>query len=157
MERHPRPQRQVQKLLGSMEIPHCEERQTKAPLGIPPMGYLKTSQMILLRSRVSDVLTELYGGPSGGHLGVNKILDKNLQKYFWLQARNNVEEWCRQCDTCAARRGPRTRNWGQMHQYNIGASFERIAVDLAGTFQWSDQGNQYLLIAMDCLPSLRHS
>jgi hypothetical protein len=36
-----------------------------------------------------------------------------------------------------------------MHQYNIGASFERIAIDVAGPFPRSDQGNHYLLIAMD--------
>jgi hypothetical protein len=30
------------------------------------------------------------------------------------------------------------------------APFERIAIDVAGPFSWSDQGNQYLLITMDC-------
>jgi hypothetical protein len=37
-------------------------------------------------------------------------------------------------DTCAASHGPRTRNRGQMHQYNVGAPFERIAIDVAGSF-----------------------
>jgi hypothetical protein len=36
-----------------------------------------------------------------------------------------------------------------MHQYNVGAPFKRISVDVAGPFPLSDQGNQYLLIAMD--------
>jgi hypothetical protein len=36
-----------------------------------------------------------------------------------------------------------------MHQYNVGASFERIAIDVAGPFPQSDRGNRYLLIAMD--------
>jgi hypothetical protein len=36
-----------------------------------------------------------------------------------------------------------------MHQYNVGAPFERIAIDVAGPFPRSDQGNRYLLIAMD--------
>jgi hypothetical protein len=36
-----------------------------------------------------------------------------------------------------------------MHQY-IWAPFERIAIDIAGSFPLSDQGNRYLLIAMDC-------
>jgi hypothetical protein len=36
-----------------------------------------------------------------------------------------------------------------MHQYNVGALFKRIAINVAGPFPWSDQGNQYLLIAMD--------
>jgi hypothetical protein len=36
-----------------------------------------------------------------------------------------------------------------MHQYNVRASFERIAIDVAGLFPRSNQGNRYLLIAMD--------
>jgi hypothetical protein len=39
--------------------------------------------------RVNDTLTELYGGP---HLGVKKTLDKVWQRYYWLNARNNVEK-----------------------------------------------------------------
>jgi hypothetical protein len=31
-----------------------------------------------------------------------------------------------------------------MHQYNVGAPFERIAIDVAGP-PWSDQGNRNLL------------
>jgi hypothetical protein len=36
-----------------------------------------------------------------------------------------------------------------MHQYNVEAHFERIAMDIAGPFAQSDRGNRYLLIAMD--------
>jgi hypothetical protein len=36
-----------------------------------------------------------------------------------------------------------------MHRYNVGEPLERIAVDVLGTVPRSDQGNGYLLIAMD--------
>jgi hypothetical protein len=36
-----------------------------------------------------------------------------------------------------------------MHQYNVGAPFERTAIDVAGPFPRSYQGNHYLLIALD--------
>jgi hypothetical protein len=96
-------------------------------------GRSKVAQMVLPRSKVEDVLTELHGGPSGGHLGVSKTLNKIRQRYYGLQARNGIETWCRQCDVCAASRGPRTRNRGQIHQCNVGAPFERIAIDVAWT------------------------
>jgi hypothetical protein len=96
-----------------------------------------------------DVLTELHSGPSGGHLGVDKTLNKVRQRFYSLQARSDIEKWCQECDTCAASRGPRTRNRGQMHQYNVGAPFERLAIDVAGPCPLSDHGNQYILIAMD--------
>jgi hypothetical protein len=34
-------------------------------------------------------------------------------------------------------------------QHSVGASFESMAIDVAGPFPWSSQGNCYLLIAMD--------
>jgi hypothetical protein len=86
------------------------------------------------------MLTELHGGLSQGHLGVNKTLGKAWQRYYWLQTRNNVEKWCRQWDTCAASPSPQTRNQGQMNQYNVGALFRRIAVNIAGPFPQSNQG-----------------
>jgi hypothetical protein len=36
-----------------------------------------------------------------------------------------------------------------MHQYNVGAPFQRIAIDVASPFPRNDQGNRHLLIAMD--------
>jgi transposase InsO family protein len=36
-----------------------------------------------------------------------------------------------------------------MHLYNVGAPFEGITIDVAGPFPRRDQGNRYLLIAMD--------
>jgi hypothetical protein len=118
-------------------------------------GRSKIAQIDLCWSRVKDVLTELHRGLSGGHLGVNKALNKFWQRYYWLQKRSDVGKWCRQCDTCAVSRGPRTRIRSQMHPYKFGAPFERIAIDVAWPFPQSDQGLQYPLIAVDYLPSGR--
>jgi hypothetical protein len=35
------------------------------------------------------------------------------------------------------------------NQYNVGTWFERIAIDVAGPFPRSNQGEQYLLMAID--------
>jgi hypothetical protein len=36
-----------------------------------------------------------------------------------------------------------------MHQYNVGATLERVAIDIAGPFPQRDRENRYLLIAID--------
>jgi hypothetical protein len=112
-------------------------------------GLSHIAQIVLPRSREKDVLSELHGGPSGGHVGVGKTLNKARQNYYWLQARNDIEKWCRQCNAYAPSRCPRTRNRGQIHQYNVVAPFERIAIGVTGPFPRSDQGNRCLLIAVD--------
>jgi hypothetical protein len=35
-------------------------------------GRTKTAKIVLAQGKVKEVMGELYGGPSGGHLGVNK-------------------------------------------------------------------------------------
>jgi hypothetical protein len=110
MERHRPLQLHIQKILGSMEIPSCEERHTRTPLGIRRRTIKKLSREFSLGAKWT---TCWHGGPSGGHLRLNKTLNKVRQKYYWFQARNHVEKWSRQWDTCAVGRGSRTRNRGQ--------------------------------------------
>jgi hypothetical protein len=48
-------------------------------------GQSQVAQIVIPQSRVKDILTELHGGLSGGHLGDNKILNKIHQRYYCLQ------------------------------------------------------------------------
>jgi hypothetical protein len=45
-------------------------------------GRTKTVQTALARREVKVLLPEIYGGPSGGHVGVNKTLDKVREQYY---------------------------------------------------------------------------
>jgi hypothetical protein len=77
-----------------MEIPRCEQWHARAPLGIRRLA-IKNSPHNSLKA-VNDVLTELHGGPLGGHLVVNKTLNMVRQMYYWLQTRKYDEKYCRQ-------------------------------------------------------------
>jgi hypothetical protein len=109
-----------------MEIARCKKRRTRAQLGIR-QRTIQSSPHISPSEQGggrADWTTRWTIRRSPGYqLTLNKI----RERYYWLQARNDVETWCRQCDVCAASRGPSTRNRGQMNQYNFGAPFERIA------------------------------
>jgi hypothetical protein len=81
----------IQELLGPVEIPWCEERHTRVPLGICQWTAKNNPAYSSLEQSEWGV-TELHGGLSGGYMGVNKTLDKVRQRYYWLQARNDVEK-----------------------------------------------------------------
>ncbi|GFX58440.1 uncharacterized protein TNCV_320221 [Trichonephila clavipes] len=66
-------------------------------------------QLILPKTRISTVLKELHGSPTGGHFGVMKTLQKVRERFYWNNVRSDVEKCCRICDPCAARKGPRKR------------------------------------------------
>jgi hypothetical protein len=53
-------------------------------------GRTKMSQIVIPRSKVKEMLAEMYGGHSGGHFGV-KTLNKVRRRYYWLHSRSDVE------------------------------------------------------------------
>ncbi|GFX73381.1 retrovirus-related Pol polyprotein from transposon 412 [Trichonephila clavipes] len=67
-------------------------------------------QLILPKTRVSTVLKELHGSPTGGHFGVMKTLQKVRASFYWNNVRSDVEKCCRTCDPCAGHKGPKKRS-----------------------------------------------
>lgn len=106
-------------------------------------------QLILPSSRVGSVLGELHNSPSGGHFGILKTLSKVRERFFWDKSRSDVENWCKTCDDCVARKGPKTRTHGKLRRYNVGANFERIAIDVLGPLPRTEQGNRYIVVVVD--------
>ncbi|GFW57641.1 retrovirus-related Pol polyprotein from transposon 297 [Trichonephila clavipes] len=80
------------------------------------------------------VLKELHGSPTGGHFFM-KTLHRVRERFCWGKVRADVEQWCKSCDACSARKGPKIRSRGKLHRYNVGAPFERIAFDILGPLQ----------------------
>ncbi|GFW19896.1 hypothetical protein TNCV_3561991 [Trichonephila clavipes] len=106
-------------------------------------------QLVLPRSRIPEVLKELHGSPTGGHFGVMKTLHRVRERFCWGKVRADVEQSCKSCDACSARKGPKIRSRGKLHRYNVGAPFERIAFDILGPLPRTASGNKYLLVVMD--------
>ncbi|GBM48452.1 Transposon Ty3-I Gag-Pol polyprotein [Araneus ventricosus] len=106
-------------------------------------------QQILPKSRIPEVLRETHDSASGGHFGVMKTLSKTREQFYWDRLRADVEKWCRECYACGARKGPKTRTKGQLQRHNVGAPFERMALDILGPFPVTTKGNRYVLVLMD--------
>lgn len=95
------------------------------------------------------ILSECHGSSTCGHFGVKKTLQRLRQRFYWLGMRRDVEEWCRTCDICSAKKGPPSRLRGHLQLYNVGAPLERVAVDIAGPLPMTTSGNKYIVVAMD--------
>ncbi|GBM52960.1 Retrovirus-related Pol polyprotein from transposon 412 [Araneus ventricosus] len=106
-------------------------------------------QLILPKSRIPEVLRGTHDGASGGHFGVMKTLSKTRERFYWDRLRADVEKWCREFHACGARKGPKTRTKSRLQRYNVGAPFERMALDILGPFPVTTKGNRYVLALMD--------
>ncbi|GFT84218.1 retrovirus-related Pol polyprotein from transposon 412 [Trichonephila clavipes] len=106
-------------------------------------------QLKLSKTRVSTVLNELHDNPTGKHFGVMKTLQKVRERFYRKNVWSDVKKWCRICDPCATRKGPRKHTIGRLQLYNVGAPFERIAFDILGPLPRSSDGNKNILVVMD--------
>uniref|UniRef100_A0AAV2KUW7 Gypsy retrotransposon integrase-like protein 1 n=1 Tax=Knipowitschia caucasica TaxID=637954 RepID=A0AAV2KUW7_KNICA len=78
-----------------------------------------------------------------------EVVRQVAKEYYWGQHRRDVEDFCRRCDECAAYKGPQDQSHAPLQQQAVGAPMERVAVDIMGPFPVSDQGNKYVMCAMD--------
>ena len=56
----------------------------------------------------------LMWGLDTGHFGVAKKLCRLRQGFYWGQHKRDVEDFCRRCDNCTARKGPTGRSHAQL-------------------------------------------
>ncbi|CAC5404177.1 unnamed protein product [Mytilus coruscus] len=63
--------------------------------------------------------------------------------------RKDVEQWCKCCNICASRKPPSKKPKAPLQQYNVGAPFERIGIDILGPLPKSTRGNKFLLVIGD--------
>jgi len=107
-------------------------------------------QLIVPKNRIKQILEEAHDSPSGGHFGINKTLEKIRKRFYWASCKQDVEEWCRSCKVCIAKRGPSEKGKSPLQIYNVGAPFERVQMDILGPLPLSVSGNKYLLVVVDC-------
>ena len=95
------------------------------------------------------MLQAVHGSVGAGHFGVAKTLNKLRQRFYWAGCRQDTELFVHCCDACIARKGPTQRSHAPLQQYQVGAPMERVGVDFIGPFPTTDDGNRYVLVAMD--------
>ena len=116
---------------------------------LTPDGGVMYWQTVIPRDMRASLMREMHEGVASGHLGVKKTLSRLRQRFYWLGMRKDVQEWCRVCDTCNAKKGPARKGRAPLQLYQVGAPMERVAVDIVGPLPATAAGNRYICVAMD--------
>lgn len=106
-------------------------------------------QIVVPRNFIKQIMEEAHDSVSGGHFGVNKTLGKIRRRFYWATCKNDVEDWCRSCRVCVAKKDPSGKG-RSMQVYDSGSPFERVQMDILGPLPMSTTGNRYLLLVIDC-------
>ena len=96
-----------------------------------------------------DAMQQLHDNPTSGNFGYKKTLLRVGEKFYWVGCCQAIDNWCQRCNVCASRKGPHKLKHGPAQMYLSGAPMERVAIDILGPLPETEQGNRYLLVAMD--------
>jgi len=81
---------------------------------------------------------------------VNKTLDRIRKRFYWSTCKQDVEDWCKTCLVCVAKKGPSEKGRSELRIYNAGTPFEWLQMNILDPFPVSVSGNRYLLVISDC-------
>ena len=105
-------------------------------------------QLMLPRALVPTVLRTLHNNKLGGHLGVMKTVAKVRERFYWVGWQKDIEEWCRKCEHCAARKITKSQR-APLVSSQSDFPLERIAVDIMGPLPVTTSGNKHIMVISD--------
>jgi len=106
-------------------------------------------QLLLPRTLVPRVLKMVHDEPLGGHLGVEKTLNKLRSAFYWPGMRHDVTAHVSGCETCIRTKSGRRKQRAPMQPSAVGFPNHRVAMDIVGPLPKSRAGNKYILVATD--------
>ena len=92
-------------------------------------------QVVVPHSLREEVLQAVHGAVGSGHFGVTKTLRRIRLGFYWGQHKRDVEDFCRRCDGCTARKGPTERSHALQQQCPVGFPMERVGVDVCTLYR----------------------
>ena len=106
-------------------------------------------QLIAPSSMRPQVFKAMHSCLLSGHLGKRKTTEKILQRYYWYNLREDVNNWLQECDICAANKKLTRHPRAPLGDMRVGAPLDRICTDILGPLPITPRGNQYILVVTD--------
>ena len=117
--------------------------------GYNPKTRRTNWQLLVPSAKRKEVFTHLHEHNTGGHLGVERTLEKIKLGFYWPTMRRTIEDLCKKCDKCAARKPPLRKSRAPLQQYLVGEPLEQITVDILGPLPITKRGNRFVLVIGD--------
>ena len=112
-------------------------------------GYKAKNLLLAPKSIWNEILQHLHNSSTAGHLGIKKTVARVRERFYWLNSRKFVANYCKRCDEYSSHKGPQKKWKAPLKLYQVGSPMERVAVDVLGPLPKTNDGNQYIVIAQD--------
>lgn len=108
------------------------------------------TRIVLPKSMIYEVLSQLHDSPSSCHPGVRKTLLKVKMHYYWPGMTQHIVNWVKSCNSCMEKRGHKPKVLAPLQRSEFPEGpFQKVAIDVVGPLPISDQGNKYLITYID--------
>jgi len=109
------------------------------------------------RSLKSKLLREVHDGPIGGHLGVQKTLQRLAQHYYWPGMRKDVQDYTFSCVACSQNKHRNQAPAGLLQPIPIPSNrWEVWSMDLVGPLPKTSKGHNTIVVMIDKFTKLAH-
>ena len=108
-------------------------------------------QLIVPKSKQTEVIHFHHDIPSACHLGVKKTSARILQAFYWPGMSEAVQSYCKMCDNCTVKTLSRESNKVPLEKYMAGEPMERDMLDILGPWPTTRNNNKYILVISDWL------
>ena len=112
-------------------------------------GNIKYIQLCVPQKLVKGVLETLHDSPSAGHPGSKRMADVLRKRFYWKGWFTDIEDYCKNCQTCAQRNPPRRKPRAPLVLDKPGYPMERVAMDVIGPLPKTPRGNRFVLVVVD--------
>jgi ribosomal protein L21E len=106
-------------------------------------------QLVVPSTLRKEILFMLHSHKSAGHLGITKTLGKLRQRFYWPGYKADVERWCKHCKVCETINSSLNPKKAPLQQKPVHRRMDRIACDIMGPVEISENGNRYILVVCD--------
>jgi hypothetical protein len=114
-----------------------------------PKQVSTNDRLVLPKVCRTEIMRSMHDSKFAGHPGMTRMKASLTRKFYWPRMTYDIESWVKCCQVCElSKRGPNKRK-SPLIQDISGVPFQRVAFDIIGPLQTTQQGNRYILVMVD--------
>ena len=113
------------------------------------VGSKKQHLVFIPKSLRTDVCEAYHNDPLSGHFGFGRTFQKIQSKYFWVDMKKHIKNWCQACTECTILKTPNKRPRAPLVPIPVNFPWEKVHVDVAGPLNETDSGNTHFIEFID--------
>lgn len=106
-----------------------------------------SERKVVQTHEIEWICSMFHDDPTSAHCDFNTTYGKISQRYFWSTMYRDVKNFVQSCDTCQRQGKPRKQT--KIHPITPSSLFDRWGVDIVGPLPVTQNGNRYIIVAVD--------